>query len=135
MRNENLVSAIIADTNKNIGISSVGLFGKPGTGKTFFAEKILAPAFLQGQGEILFYQCHEGTGKEELLYDLDIRGVVEKLSGDKNSSSYLQKGIVLNALEKSKKEKILIILDELDKARPQVEGFLLLKENKNEKSK
>lgn len=125
MRNENLVSAIIADTNKNIGISSVGLFGKPGTGKTYFAEKILAPAFLQGQGEILFYQCHEGTGKEELLYDLDIRGVVEKLSGDKNSSSYLQKGIILNALEKSKNGKIIIILDELDKARPQVDGFLL----------
>lgn len=125
---KNIINKIISDTRKGIGISSVLCLGRPGTGKTYFAEKILAPAFLQGQGEILFYQCHEGTGKEELLYDLDIRGIVEKLSSNPPSSSslsYLQEGVILQGLKKSKNQKVVIILDEIDKARPQVDAFLL----------
>ena len=103
------------------------LLGPAGTGKTFFA-KCLARAF---NFELLEYQCHYGTGKEELLYDLDVRGVVERLAGASGDlAAYLRPGIlpqaILAANEVAKDGRgVVLLLDEVEKTRPEVDAFLL----------
>ena len=103
------------------------LLGPAGTGKTFFAE-CLARAL---DYPLLSYQCHYGTGKEELLYDLDVRGVVEKLAGGKGElTSYLRPGILPQAIEAAneaanKGKGVVLLLDEVEKTRPEVDAFLL----------
>jgi len=102
------------------------LLGPAGAGKTFFIE-CLAKAL---GGTLISYQCHYGTGKEELLYDLDIKGVVEKLSGGKEDASYLRPGVLPQAIQRANENKaerrpVFLLLDEIDKTRPEVDAFLL----------
>ena len=129
---------IISDCGKIDGLSAVLLMGEPGTGKTRFS-KILAEKW---GAKYLFYQCHQGTGKEELLYDLDIKGVIEYL-GRRNFNpfpfpfptmysgsggegvSFIKKGLLYQAVEQSHKSRVVLTLDEIDKARPSLDGFLL----------
>ncbi len=121
-----LASLMLRDAGKIDGISGVLLSGEPGTGKTrwarLFAESI--------EAKFLKYQCHEGTGKEELLYDIDVAGVVERLSphgdgGATNKKEFLSKGLLPLACEYSHQGKVVFLLDELEKARPAVDNFLL----------
>lgn len=117
---------ILRDAGTIDGISGVLLSGEPGTGKTRWAK-----LFAQDLGaKLLKYQCHEGTGKEELLYDIDVAGVVEKLSphgdgGVTNKKEFLTKGLLPLACDLSHKGKVVFLLDELEKARPAVDNFLL----------
>ena len=98
------------------------ILGPAGAGKTFFA-KCFARAI---GGHFISYQCHYGTGKEELLYDLDIKGVVEKLSGSQGDlASYLRPGILPLAISKAKGSPCVLLLDELEKTRPELDAFLL----------
>lgn len=117
---EKIFKKFIRDTEIAIGISAGLLYGPAGTGKTFFT-KMLAEFW---QASYLFYQCHIGTGKEDLLYDLDIRGVVEKLSGG-SATHYIQPGLLLRAAEASTTEKVVLVLDEIDKSHPSLDAFLL----------
>ena len=126
MENDFLKFLVLRDAGTIDGVSGVLLSGEPGTGKTRWAK-----LFAQNIGaELLKYQCHEGTGKEELLYDIDVAGVVEKLSphgdgGATNKKEFLSKGLLPLACEKSHKGKVVFLLDELEKARQAVDNFLL----------
>lgn len=113
----------IRDAGRIEGISSVLLSGEPGTGKTRWA-KILASEWAD---TFIKYQCHEGTGKEELLYDIDVAGVVQTLSpnGNGNATNFLNKGLLPLACIASQTGKVVILLDELEKARQAVDNFLL----------
>jgi MoxR-like ATPase len=115
---------VIRDAGRIDGISGLLLLGEPGTGKTRFA-KILAAEWAD---HFIKYQCHEGTGKEELLYDIDVAGVVQTLNPHRKeevSASFLNKGLLPLACELSQKGRVVLLLDEIEKGRQALDNFLL----------
>lgn len=97
-------------------IPTLLLQGKSGAGKTFLAE-----TFAKKIGaEEKFVQCFPRMGTENFQYDVNIEGVM-KQDADKS----IKDGILLQALQQSKTSPVVLIIDELDKARPEVDSFLL----------
>ena len=97
-------------------IPTLLLQGKSGAGKTFLAE-----TFSQMIGaDEKFVQCFPRMGTENFQYDVNIEGVIKQ---DANSS--IKAGILLQALQQSQKSPVVLVIDELDKARPEVDSFLL----------
>lgn len=97
-------------------IPTLLLQGKSGAGKTFLAE-----TFSQMIGaDEKFVQCFPRMGTENFQYDVNIEGVMKQ---DANSS--IKAGILLQALQQSQESPVVLVIDELDKARPEVDSFLL----------
>ena len=67
-----------------------------------------------------FVQCFPRMGTENFQYDVNIEGVI-KQDPDKS----LKEGVLLQALNSSKEGPVVLVIDELDKARPEVDSFLL----------
>ena len=59
-------------------------------------------------------------GTENFQYDVDIENVMKQ-----NPDKSIKPGILLQALEKSKEKAVVLVIDELDKTRPDVDSFLL----------
>jgi len=97
-------------------IPTLLLQGKSGAGKTFLAETF---AKMIGADE-KFVQCFPRMGTENFQYDVNIEGVI-KQDPDKS----LKEGVLLQALNSSKEGPVVLVIDELDKARPEVDSFLL----------
>ena len=97
-------------------IPTLLLLGKSGAGKTFLAETF---AKMIGADE-KFVQCFPRMGTENFQYDVNIEGVI-KQDPDKS----LKEGVLLQALNSSKEGPVVLVIDELDKARPEVDSFLL----------
>ena len=105
-----------AGKKENKSIPTLLLQGKSGAGKTFLAE-----TFAKKIGaEEKFVQCFPRMGTENFQYDVNIEGVM-KQDADKS----IKEGILLQALQQSKTSPVVLIIDELDKARPEVDSFLL----------
>lgn len=97
-------------------IPTLLLQGKSGAGKTFLAE-----TFSQMIGaDEKFVQCFPRMGTENFQYDVNIEGVMKQ-----DADSSIKEGILLQALQQSKKGPVVLVIDELDKARPEVDSFLL----------
>lgn len=97
-------------------IPTLLLQGKSGAGKTFLAE-----TFSQMIGaEEKFVQCFPRMGTENFQYDVNIEGVMKQ-----DADSSIKEGILLQALQQSKESPVVLVIDELDKARPEVDSFLL----------
>jgi len=96
-------------------MKTVILKGAPGVGKTSFPEYYAN----QIGAKFLYYLCHEWTTNEELLYSIDVGKVVEKMKNPYKA------GILKQAIEISRKNKVVIVIDELDKAREKVDTLLL----------
>ena len=97
-------------------IPTLLLQGKSGAGKTFLAE-----TFSKMIGaEEKFVQCFPRMGPENFQYDVNIEGVMKQ-----DASNSIKEGILLQALQQSKISPVVLIIDELDKARPEVDSFLL----------
>ena len=118
---------LLANGRVSQKVPAMLLLGPAGVGKTFFAK-----CFAQALGyDLNSYQCHYGTGKEEFLYDLDVKGVVEKLSGSHGDlASYLRPGILPQAIQRANElsddsKGVVLLLDEVEKTRPEVDAFLL----------
>jgi MoxR-like ATPase len=101
-------------------ISSLLLDGPPGAGKTFLAQ-ILAK--ITGS-KLIKYQFTAGSGVEDILYDLDIHKIVEGMGGQKQDTIYLD-GVLPRAIKTSHSKKVILLLDEMDKASPKTDAFLL----------
>nr|URC17545.1 MAG: p-loop containing NTP hydrolase [Lokiarchaeota virus Skoll Meg22_1214] len=101
-------------------ISALLLDGPPGAGKTFLAQVI---AKITGS-KLLKYQFTPGSGIEDILYDLDIGQIVKGMGGESIKTVYLD-GILPQAIKLSHSMNIVLLLDELDKASPKVDAFLL----------
>jgi len=101
-------------------ISCLLIDGPPGAGKTFLAQtisKILS-------AELIKYQFTAGTGVEDLLYDLNILKIVQGMGGHQIDTIYLD-GVLPQAIKSSNNNTIILLLDEMDKASPKVDAFLL----------
>ncbi len=98
-------------------IPAMLLTGVPGAGKTFLAEcfgKALSAA-------TVFYQCNAGTGKAELIGDINVASVIRS-----DSQHVMTDGVLVEAVKKSVQgQPVVLILDEWDKADPEMDGFLL----------
>lgn len=89
------------------GISALLLDGPPGAGKSYLAA-YLAHVL---QAKMMRFQVFPGCGSEDLILD-------RSFGGDGH-------GVLLQAIESSKKEMTLLLLDEIDKADVRVDSFLL----------
>jgi SpoVK/Ycf46/Vps4 family AAA+-type ATPase len=105
---------------KSQKISCLLLDGPPGAGKTFLAQ-ITSKAI---QGELIKYQFTAGSGVEDLLYDINIHNVVKGMGGHEIDTIYLD-GVLPQAIKSSQSNKVILLLDEMDKASPKVDAFLL----------
>lgn len=97
-------------------IPTLLLQGKSGAGKTFLAETFSKMI----RAEEKFVQCFPRMGTENFQYDVNIEGVMKQ-----DADSSIKEGILLQALQESKKGPVVLVIDELDKARPEVDSFLL----------
>lgn len=97
-------------------IPTMLLEGKSGAGKTFLAE-----TFSKMIGaEEKFVQCFPRMGTENFQYDVNFEGVMRQ-----DADNSIKEGILLQAIQQSKISPVVLIIDELDKARPEVDSFLL----------
>lgn len=97
-------------------IPTLLLEGKSGAGKTFLAETFSQMI----DADEKFVQCFPRMGTENFQYDVNIEGVMKQ-----DAESSIKEGILLQTLQQSKKGPVVLVIDELDKARPDVDSFLL----------
>ena len=97
-------------------IPTLLLQGKSGAGKTFLAETF---SKMIGADE-KFVQCFPRMGTENFQYDVNIEGVMKQ-----DAERSIKAGILLQALQQSHESPVVLVIDELDKARPEVDSFLL----------
>ncbi len=97
-------------------IPTLLLQGKSGAGKTFLAETF---SKMIGADE-KFVQCFPRMGTENFQYDVNIEGIMKQ-----DAERSIKAGILLQALQQSQKSPVVLVIDELDKARPEVDSFLL----------
>ena len=97
-------------------IPTLLLQGKSGAGKTFLAETFSKMI----DADEKFVQCFPRMGTENFQYDVNIEGVMKQ-----DADNSIKKGILLQTLEQSHEGPVVLVIDELDKARPEVDSFLL----------
>lgn len=90
------------------------IYGPAGTGKSYLPH-VLAKIMKR---ELFFHQCSPGTREDDIL--LSIMPDEDTISGVKETH-----GKVLQAAIKSRKNEVILVLDEWDKTRPSADGFLL----------
>jgi len=103
-------------------IYAVCLEGPPGAGKTEFAKTYTRVANgLFKNVELVEYQCDATTGKTELFEDINISSAI------KNDPEHVNiPGKLVVAIEKvNEGKKVVLFIDEYDKAREETDAFLL----------
>jgi len=113
--NREVIEIINAILNAPVtGVRAFFLRGPAGTGKTSLAS--LVGEFLNAK--TFFFQCTVGTSEEDFIY--------KYLPDESTKSGFrLVLGVLPQALKSSKRRKTVIIIDEIDKSRPQVDAFFL----------
>jgi MoxR-like ATPase len=93
------------------------LKGLPGSGKTSTAE---AFALTVGAKKY-FYQCNPGTGFDQLIGQPNLGAVLRQ-----DAAACVADGVVIQAVRSAMAgEDVVLILDEIDKASPEVDAYLL----------
>lgn len=108
--------------NPTVCVPSMLLFGEPGAGKTSFA-KYLATEL---EAELIFAPCYDGVAADQLVYNWDLGTLVDAMTDEATKGREAMKdGYLLQALRKSNDHKVVLLIDEVDKAKPSVDTFLL----------
>lgn len=100
------------------GVRVLLLEGAPGTGKTFLAE-CLSKAI---SAEYAYMLCHNWLSDEELFIGIDVGAVA--VGVERREEAY-RPGLLLRAVTASQKGKVVVCIDELDKAPQRAESLLL----------
>lgn len=94
------------------------LIGQPGAGKTSTAE-----AFASAVGaKKFFYQCVPGTGFDQLIGQPCLEAILNK---DSNQDVIVDGILIAAAKAAITGSPVVLILDELDKASPETDSYLL----------
>ena len=108
--------------NPTVCVPSMLLFGEPGAGKTSFA-KYLATEL---GAELIFAPCYDGVAADQLVYNWDLGTLVDAMTDESTKGREAMKdGYLLQALRRSNDHKVVLLIDEVDKAKPSVDTFLL----------
>lgn len=93
------------------------LKGVPGAGKTSTAEAFA----LAVEAKKYFYQCNPGTGFDQLIGQPNLGAVLRQ-----DAAACIADGILIQAAKAAVAgEDVVLILDEIDKASPEVDAYLL----------
>lgn len=93
------------------------LKGVPGAGKTSTAEAFA----LAVEAKKFFYQCNPGTGFDQLIGQPNLGAVLRQ-----DAAACIADGILIQAAKAAVAgEDVVLILDEIDKASPEVDAYLL----------
>lgn len=116
---------MFGDNSINPGqdIYAICLEGPPGAGKTEFAKTYtkLSNQMFDGNVELVDYQCDATTGKTELFEDINISAAIR---GDADNVNI--PGKLVEAIKKvNAGKKVVLFIDEYDKAREETDAFLL----------
>ena len=114
---DELLIRILEDTENKTNVAL--LLGKPGTGKTFFTSCYAA----RNKAEYIYTLCHDGTNSEDLFYSVNVGKAV--LREADNHEEVYQAGILLRAVQASRKGRVVVCIDEIDKASKRTENLLL----------
>ena len=109
--------------NPGQDIYAICLEGPPGAGKTEFAKTYtkLSNKMFNGNVELVDYQCDATTGKTELFEDINISAAIRGDADNVNIPGKLVEAI--NKVNSGK--KVVLFIDEYDKAREETDAFLL----------
>ena len=114
-KSDELLIQVLDSGNTNVAL----LLGKPGTGKTFFTD-----CYAKRLGAEYMYQlCHDGTNAEDLFYSINVGKAV--LREGAVSEEIYQAGLLLRAVRASHKHKVVLCVDEIDKASKRTENLFL----------
>lgn len=108
-------------------IKTTILMGKPGVGKTSFPEYIAGEwKEKRKKTYFLYYLCHEWSTFDEMTYEIDLAKLAKNqgLPPEKHESIYKDQ-ILLKALKLSRRSNVVVVIDELDKAKDKVDTLLL----------
>lgn len=99
------------------------LEGPPGAGKSFYAETYvkLVKDIYNEEVSLIEYQCDATTGKNELYEDINISAAIKRDADNVNIPGKLVQAIK----EVNKGKKVVLFIDEYDKAKEETDAFLL----------
>lgn len=107
---------------KSTCIPSMLIFGEPGAGKTAFGKHVAQEL----NAELIFAPCYDGINETNLIYNWDLGTLVDAMSTEEvRGRDALKDGFLLKALKISQHKRVVLLIDEIDKAKPSVDTFLL----------
>ena len=109
-----------SSVNPGQDIYAICLEGPPGSGKTEYVQTYTKLAnTIFNDVELVEYQCDATTGKTELYEDIHIGSAIRN-----DPDNVIIAGVIVEAIKKvNNGKKVVLFLDEYDKAREETDAF------------